>query len=116
MLTHLNLAHNKISRISGLDSLPLTHLCLVGSPLLLSKVSSSVHIHSQELTHILVQLLSGYTVYVCTYIYFYIYLTCHTVCFVIIIYYIFIIICPLVSPCEIFLTFFLFAVTCQSNV
>lgn len=29
MLAHLNLGHNKISRISGLDSLPLTHLCLV---------------------------------------------------------------------------------------
>lgn len=28
-LTHLSLAHNKITKISGLDSLPLTHLCLV---------------------------------------------------------------------------------------
>uniref|UniRef100_A0A8C4I5K9 Leucine-rich repeats and guanylate kinase domain containing n=1 Tax=Dicentrarchus labrax TaxID=13489 RepID=A0A8C4I5K9_DICLA len=32
-LTHLSLAHNKISRISGLDSLPLTHLCLRGNQL-----------------------------------------------------------------------------------
>lgn len=32
-LTHLSLANNKISRISGLDSLPLTHLCLVGASL-----------------------------------------------------------------------------------
>lgn len=36
MLTHLNLEHNKISQISGLDGLPLTHLCLVGLPLLQS--------------------------------------------------------------------------------
>lgn len=45
MLTHLNLMHNKISRISGLDRLPLTHLCLVGSPLLLSKLSSTVCVY-----------------------------------------------------------------------
>uniref|UniRef100_A0A8C7Z4C7 Leucine-rich repeats and guanylate kinase domain containing n=1 Tax=Oryzias sinensis TaxID=183150 RepID=A0A8C7Z4C7_9TELE len=32
-LTHLSLAHNKISRISGLDGLPLTYLCLRGNQL-----------------------------------------------------------------------------------
>uniref|UniRef100_A0A3B4YIR6 Leucine rich repeats and guanylate kinase domain containing n=1 Tax=Seriola lalandi dorsalis TaxID=1841481 RepID=A0A3B4YIR6_SERLL len=32
-LTHLSLANNKISRISGLDSLLLTHLCLRGNQL-----------------------------------------------------------------------------------
>lgn len=38
-LTHLNLEHNRISRISGLNGLPLIHLCLVGPPpLLLSEI------------------------------------------------------------------------------
>lgn len=41
MLTHLNLAHNKISQISGLDCLPLIHLCLVGLPLLQSLLSGA---------------------------------------------------------------------------
>ncbi|KAM6895743.1 LOW QUALITY PROTEIN: leucine-rich repeat and guanylate kinase domain-containing protein [Xenentodon cancila] len=32
-LTHLSVAHNKLSRISGLDGLPLTNLCLRGNQL-----------------------------------------------------------------------------------
>lgn len=55
MLTHLNLAHNKISRISGLDSLPLTHLCLVGSPLAVKTVFQSAHLLASARTHTLVR-------------------------------------------------------------
>lgn len=51
MLTHLNLAHNKISRISGLDSLPLTHLCLVGSPLAVKTIFQSAHLLTSAHTH-----------------------------------------------------------------
>lgn len=55
MLTHLNLAHNKISRISGLDSLPLTHLCLVGSPLAVKTIFQSAHLLTSAHTHTLVR-------------------------------------------------------------
>lgn len=49
MLTHLNLGHNKISRISGLKSLPLTHLCLVGPPTICSAMCTFIRTLTQYL-------------------------------------------------------------------
>lgn len=47
-LTHLSLAHNKISCISGLDKLPIKDLCLVGpnssSCLLNYSISNTFHV------------------------------------------------------------------------
>lgn len=47
MLTHLNLGHNKISQISGLNSLPLTHLCLVGPPAICSAMCTFIRALTQ---------------------------------------------------------------------
>lgn len=52
-LTNLSLEHNKISGISGLDGLPLTHLCLVGPTLLQSETlcTECTFTHKNTLAH-----------------------------------------------------------------